>query len=132
MPVESVPFPTSSSVTAPSSREAPGGNGDARHDPVRLDDAVHTGAQAADDLIGRIARTAHEAIDHLADTAAPHVNRLQESVSGVGDSLHAGAEHAREVTGEWAETLRCTVRESPLAAIGLALAVGVLVARLTR
>jgi len=53
-------------------------------------------------------------------------------VSGVGDSLQAGAEHAREVTGEWAETLRCTVRESPLAAVGVALAVGVLVARPAR
>ena len=132
MPVEPVPFPTASSVTTPSSREAPVANGDARHDPVRLDDAVHTGAQAADELIGRVARTAHEAIDRLADTAAPHVSRLQESMSGVGDSLHAGAEHAREVGDEWAETLRCTVRESPLAAVGVALAVGVLVARLTR
>ncbi|HSW25190.1 MAG TPA: hypothetical protein VLJ62_20685 [Burkholderiaceae bacterium] len=119
-------------MTTPSGPEAPGGNGDARHEPVRLDDAVHTGARAADDLIGRIARSAHEAIDHLANTAAPHVNRLQERVSGVGDSLHAGAEQAREVTDEWAETVRCTVRENPLAAVGLALAVGVLIARLTR
>ena len=99
---------------------------------MRSDDAVQTGAASADDLIGRIARTAHETIDRLAETAAPRVNRLQESVSGLGDSLQARADHAREVGDEWAESLRCTVRENPLAAVGVALAVGVLVARLAR
>jgi ElaB/YqjD/DUF883 family membrane-anchored ribosome-binding protein len=131
MSVESVPFPTSSTAT-PSSRDAPVANDESRHDPVQLDDAVQTGAASADDLIARIARTAHETIDRLAETAAPRVNRLQESVSGLGDSLHARADHAREVSDEWAEALRCTVRESPLAAVGVALAVGVLIARLSR
>ena len=33
---------------------------------------------------------------------------------------------------EWAESLRCTVRENPLAAVATALVVGVLIARLTQ
>jgi len=95
-------------------------------------DALRSGAASADDLIGRIAESAHRTIDQLAEGAAPRVNRLQESGASAGESLQARAERARELTDEWAETLRCTVRERPLAALGVALAVGLLVARLTR
>jgi ElaB/YqjD/DUF883 family membrane-anchored ribosome-binding protein len=96
-------------------------------------DAAHGGgAASADDVIRRIAQSAHETIDRLAEGVAPRVNRLQERVSGAGESLQMRADRAREVTDEWAESLRCTVRERPLAAVGVALAVGLLVARLAR
>jgi ElaB/YqjD/DUF883 family membrane-anchored ribosome-binding protein len=132
MPIESVPFPTSPSAAAPSDsaatteREAP------RVGESWSDDALHHDAASADEMIGRIAQSAHETIDRLAESAAPHVNRLQESVAGTGDALRVRADRAREMTDEWAESLRCTVRESPLAALGVALAVGMLVARLAR
>lgn len=77
------------------------------------------------DMLDRVVQGAHETIDRLAQTAAPHVQRLQEGVS-------ARAEHVKEVGDEWAESLRCTVRENPLAAVAAALAVGVLLARLTQ
>jgi ElaB/YqjD/DUF883 family membrane-anchored ribosome-binding protein len=131
MPIESVPFPTSPSEGPPSNssateREAP------RLGESWSDDAPHHDAASADDMISRIAQSAHETIDRLAESAAPHVNRLQESVAGTGDAMRARADRAREVSDEWAESLRCTVRENPLAALGVALAVGVLVARLAR
>ena len=132
MSIESVPFPTSPSMAAPersaatTEREAP------RLDDSWSDDTSGTDAASADDMIGRIAQSAHETIDRLAASAAPHVGRLQESVAGTGDALRVRADRAREVTDEWAESLRCTVRESPLAALGVALAVGLLVARLAR
>jgi ElaB/YqjD/DUF883 family membrane-anchored ribosome-binding protein len=132
MPTESVPFPTSPSTAAPerstatTEREAP------RLDDSWSDDTSGTDATSAHDMIGRIAQSAHETIDRLAASAAPHVGRLQESVAGTGDALRVRADRAREVTDEWAESLRCTVRESPLAALGVALAVGLLVARLAR
>ncbi|HEY6511495.1 MAG TPA: hypothetical protein VI032_05925 [Burkholderiaceae bacterium] len=92
------------------------------------------GADAArtDDLVGRFAQGAHQAIDRLAEGAAPHVNRLQESVAGAGDSLRMRADRARDVGDEWTESLRCTVREHPLASLGVALAVGLLIARVSR
>ena len=93
-------------------------------------DAARDSAAGAEDLIGRIAQSAHETIDRLAETAAPHVNRLQETLSG--DALHQRADDVRELRDEWAESLRCTVRDNPLAAIGVAVAVGVLIARLSR
>lgn len=77
------------------------------------------------DMFSRVVQGAHETIDRLADSAAPHVHRLQDTVS-------SRADQAREVSDEWAENLRSTVRENPLAAVAAALAVGVLIARLTR
>jgi ElaB/YqjD/DUF883 family membrane-anchored ribosome-binding protein len=140
MPAETAPFPTSSSAAATSSsstaatpRETPAELHDAMPDAAWSGDGADGNrAASADDLIGRIAQSAHDTIDRLAEVVAPRVNRLQERVSGAGDSLQVRADHAREVTDEWAESLRCTVRESPLAAVGVALAVGLLVARLTR
>ena len=60
------------------------------------------------------------------------MNRLHESLADTGDTLHARADQMRETRDEWAESLRSTVRENPLAALGVALAVGVLIARLSR
>src|SRR5215471_1694142 len=139
MPTES-PFPTS---TTSSTSQAP-----ERRDPLTMDassdidagrDAAHdvdgaarSGAAYADDLIGRIAQGAHQAIDRLAEGAVPHVNRLQESMASASGSLQERSDRARETADEWAESLRCTVRENPLASLGVALAVGLLLARLAR
>jgi ElaB/YqjD/DUF883 family membrane-anchored ribosome-binding protein len=127
------PFPTSPAETA-----LPSSPGLARQTPMTgmagtdsaVADATRDTAAHTDDLIGRIAQSAHQTIDRLAETAAPHVNRLQESLSS--DVLHQRADDMRELRDEWVESLRVTVRENPLAAVGVALAVGVLVARLTR
>src|SRR5262245_36690570 len=133
MPTES-PFPTSSSTTSSNpqttaQRDTPGTTGwpgdlDPQHETARAADATRAGAAYADDLIGRIAQGAHQAIDRLAEGAAPHVSRLQESMSGAGESLQLRADRARETADEWTESLRCTVRENPLASLGVALAVG--------
>lgn len=84
------------------------------------------------ELLDRVVEGAHQAIDRLADSAAPHVQRLQQGVSDAGDAIHQRAGQARELGDEWAESLRCTVRENPLAAVATALVVGVLIAKLTQ
>lgn len=89
-------------------------------------------ARAPGDLLDRVVEGAHQAIDRLADGAAPHVQRLQQGVADAGDALHERAGQAREMGDEWVESLRGTVREHPLAAVATALAVGVLIARLTQ
>jgi ElaB/YqjD/DUF883 family membrane-anchored ribosome-binding protein len=130
------PFPTSPAESAagnpdPMLRNEPGAAAETRIGAdSRVADAARDTALHADDLIGRIAQSAHETIDRLAESAAPHVNRLQENLSG--DVLHQRADDMREWRDEWTESLRCTVRENPLAAVGVALAVGVLIARLSR
>lgn len=89
-------------------------------------------APQGDDVFGRVVKGAHETIDRLAESAAPHVHKLQESVATAGDHLHLRADQARDLRDEWAESLRCTVREHPLAAVATAVAVGVLLARATQ
>lgn len=47
-------------------------------------------------------------------------------------ALHAMADPLREVRDEWVETARSTVRGHPLASVAAALALGAVIARLTR
>lgn len=89
-------------------------------------------AAVGNDRLNRVVQGAHQTIDRLAETAAPHVQRLQEGLSSTGDMLHTRASQVRETGDEWAESLRNTVRENPLAAVATALALGMLIARLTR
>lgn len=72
----------------------------------------------------RVVRTAHQTIDRIAEVAVPQMQRLQ-------DTVHDSAVHAREVGQEWTDSVRGTVREHPIAAVLTALAVGVLIARLS-
>jgi ElaB/YqjD/DUF883 family membrane-anchored ribosome-binding protein len=94
--------------------------------------ASTNGGSSGDDLLGRVVKGAHDTIDRLADTAAPHVHRLQEGMAHANDSLHSRADHVREVGDEWADSLRTTVREHPLAAVATALALGMLISRISR
>ena len=87
---------------------------------------------ARPELMERVVQGAHDTVDKLADKARPQVQRLQETASSASDSLHARADQARELGDEWAESLRATVREHPLAALGTALAIGIVVSRLSR
>jgi ElaB/YqjD/DUF883 family membrane-anchored ribosome-binding protein len=84
-----------------------------------------SGTGGSGDMLGRVIEGAHQTLDRLAETAAPHVQRLQD---GVG----VRAEQVKAMSDEWAETLRTTVRDNPLAAVATAMALGVLIARLTQ
>ena len=99
--------------------------------PPTTPTATPTG-QPHSESFERVVQGAHHTLDRLAETAAPHVQRLQEGVAAAGETLQSRAHQVREVGDEWADSLRNTVRENPLAAVVTALAVGVLIARLTR
>lgn len=62
----------------------------------------------------------------------PGVRPLEESVSAAGEALHAQADSLRETRDAWADGLRSTVRDHPLAAVAAALAVGATISRLNR
>jgi ElaB/YqjD/DUF883 family membrane-anchored ribosome-binding protein len=98
---------------------------------------VHTagganGSASGDELLQRVVQGAHQTIDRLAERAAPHVQRLSTGVTDANDMLHTKTGEWREKGDEWTDTLRDTVRENPLAAVATALAVGMLIARLSR
>jgi ElaB/YqjD/DUF883 family membrane-anchored ribosome-binding protein len=85
------------------------------------DGAAQAHDAAAADLLQRVVQGAHQAIDRLAG-----------GMTSAGEMLSDRGTQAREVGDEWTEGLRSTVRQNPLSAIATALAVGLLVARLTR
>ncbi|MDH0866082.1 hypothetical protein [Mitsuaria sp. GD03876] len=87
---------------------------------------------AAVDMVNRVADKAHATIDRLATSAAPAAQHLQKSLEDTNDLLHERAERLRTTGNEWCDSLRDNVREHPLMAVGTALAVGMLIARLTR
>lgn len=76
---------------------------------------------STDRLMNRAVGGAHHTIDRIAEAVQPHAQ-----------DLGMRAERMREAGDEWANSMRDTVRESPLAAVAVALAVGMLVARITR
>jgi ElaB/YqjD/DUF883 family membrane-anchored ribosome-binding protein len=88
--------------------------------------------RADNELFDRVVQGAHQAIDRLADSAAPHVHRLQQGMASASNALHERADQARDIGDEWAASLRTTVRGSPLTAVAAALAAGLLLARLIR
>lgn len=125
MAPQETPFPTSSSVDEGSSNRPPSTTSATGSGPA-------AGTDAGADVMTRVVQGAHQAIDRMADTAAPAVQRLQEGVNAASDALSERAEEARALGNEWCDSLRGTVRENPLTAIAAAMALGLLVARLTR
>lgn len=87
-------------------------------------------AQAAKPMIDSVVRDVHDTVDRVAASAAPAVERLVGGVTGATDAAQQRAREVSEIGHEWAETLRTTVREHPLACVAVAVAVGVLVSRL--
>lgn len=90
--------------------------------------AGRTGPEALDRWVERL----HAGIDRLAEAAAPRLQRLQEGMSATRGSLRRQAHLVREDGEEWAESLRCTVREHPVTAVAVAAAFGLLLGRLSR
>lgn len=83
-------------------------------------------------LSDRMAQGAHHTIDRLAEAASPRIERLEEAVAGATQHLKEQAQHVREKGDEWAEDLRVTIRRNPLSAVAAAIALGALIARITR
>ncbi len=107
--------------------------------PLPTRDVPTPGAPPAEstqpaDRLGAAAQHAHRAIDILADSAAPRLQRLQDGMAATQQALHDRAERTRDPSRVWVDDLRGTVREHPLAALATAwvtaLALGLLLARL--
>ncbi len=97
--------------------------------PVMVQDPP---ASATAEMMTRVVKGAHETIDRLAEGATPQLEQLEQGLAATGEVLHDKAEQWRATGDEWAESLRGSVREHPLAALAAALAVGVVIARLAR
>ncbi len=138
--------PSSSASSSPSASSPPGtagaphgsvsvgedllspgtGQGPSRHE------AGDRGERQGPEALERWVERLHAGIDRLAEVAAPRLQRLQDGVSATRGTLRRQAHLVREDGEEWAESLRCTVREHPVTAVALAAAFGMLLGRLNR
>lgn len=70
--------------------------------------------------LDRAVKATHEVVDRAAGTVEQAAGKLRSSY-----------DHMLEIEHEWADTARSRVREHPLTSIAMALAVGLVVGRLT-
>lgn len=84
------------------------------------------------DLVGRVAASAHETVDRLAEKAGPAVHKLESGVEHANEMLSNQAHRMQELGSEWTDSLRDSVRENPLTALLVALTAGAVIARMTR
>jgi ElaB/YqjD/DUF883 family membrane-anchored ribosome-binding protein len=71
-------------------------------------------------------------IDHAADTAHQAVDRVADVASSAAEQWSAKSEELLAMKDRAMESTRGYVRENPLIALGIALALGILLARITR
>ncbi|MEO3714220.1 hypothetical protein [Roseateles flavus] len=143
----SVPSSASSSSPSPSTSSPPPGTAGAPHGSVSVGEdllspgvgqgpsrheAGDRGERQGPEALERWVERLHAGIDRLAEVAAPRLQRLQDGVSATRGTLRRQAHLVREDGEEWAESLRCTVREHPVTAVALAAAFGMLLGRLNR
>jgi ElaB/YqjD/DUF883 family membrane-anchored ribosome-binding protein len=74
---------------------------------------------------------AHSGIDRLSGTAHDTVERVASVAGSAADRLGAKSGEWMQAKNEWMDTTRGYVREHPFAALGVALAAGYLISRLT-
>jgi ElaB/YqjD/DUF883 family membrane-anchored ribosome-binding protein len=85
-----------------------------------------------DPAVERLARSAHGAVDRVADGASSTVERVRSGVDGAMDTMSDKMHVLASNRDEWVDGARERVRDHPLSTIGVALAAGYLLARLTR
>ena len=124
-------FPKAGTTTPSSASPATPSSGGSGSRPATADAAIDQAAAAERDVMRRVVQGAHEAVDRIADKAIPAVERLRGTYNDATDTLKQRADQAVDLKDEWTESLRTAVREHPLAAIGTALALGVILARIT-
>jgi ElaB/YqjD/DUF883 family membrane-anchored ribosome-binding protein len=78
-----------------------------------------------------LAERAHRGIDHLRGSAHQTVDQAADAASTAADRMSARGEEWIAMRDEWMDATRGYVREHPLAALGMALAAGYLLSRLS-
>jgi ElaB/YqjD/DUF883 family membrane-anchored ribosome-binding protein len=84
------------------------------------------------EAVDRMAQTAHAAIDRVAEQARPAVDKARVAATNAAAAMESKATQLGELEAQWMDSCRNHVRQNPLSSIAIALAAGMLIARLTR
>jgi ElaB/YqjD/DUF883 family membrane-anchored ribosome-binding protein len=85
-------------------------------------------AESAHGTVDHVAQGAHDTVDRIATKAAPAIDRMRSAASDVEATAYTKYDDL--INAEWVESARDEVRARPLAAVGIALAAGLLLSRL--
>ncbi|NUZ05565.1 hypothetical protein [Piscinibacter koreensis] len=108
-----VSFPTSASMSGSSG--AGGSSG--------------SGTEYRDATVTRTAMQAHAAVDKVADSIGPVVDRVKDVAARASERLRFGDRGMEDMQDEVLNALRQTVRKNPVAAVSIALALGWMIGR---
>ncbi len=89
-------------------------------------------ADRAHSTVDRMAQGAHDTVDRIAAKAAPAIDRARTAATDAQSTLYAKYDDFMAMEEEWAESARDQIRAHPLAVVGIALAAGWLIGRLSR
>jgi ElaB/YqjD/DUF883 family membrane-anchored ribosome-binding protein len=99
---------------------------------IVMQETMRTGSAPEGFSTGGMSERAHAGIDRVSSGAHDTVDRVASAASSAADRIGAQSDQWLEAKERWVETTRGYVREHPLAALGVALAAGFLLSRLSR
>ena len=82
--------------------------------------------------VDRMAQSAHRAVDRVADRATPAIDSVRSKAERATDLVGAGVDELVRRQDMLRHTVTDQVRAHPLAVIGTALLLGLLIGRMTR
>jgi ElaB/YqjD/DUF883 family membrane-anchored ribosome-binding protein len=94
--------------------------------------AVSDGSATVHSAIDRMSNAALPAVDRLATGAHQAVDKIADAASTAADSLVVKTGQLKNAHARMTEECRVYVRANPLAAVGIALAAGIVLSRLFR
>ena len=89
------------------------------------------GSSQSGSTADKLSEQASAGLSRLSETAQQTVGRVSQAASQAATRLSDKGHELYEMRGEYIDTARTYVREHPMAAIGIAIAVGLLISRLT-
>ena len=94
--------------------------------------STYTDPSVARSTTDQLGEKAHSGIDRLSATAHGAVDRAANAAATAADRFGTKSHELLVARDQWMDTTRGYVREHPLAALGIALAAGYLLSRITR
>ena len=109
----------------------PGDHNADTSDSNALKRTVDSAGSALHSSIDKVVDPALDAVGHVGSAAHDAVNRLSSSATHVADRVSENATRVYEAPGHAVECTKSWIQDKPLEAVGMALALGFIIGRLT-